>query len=324
MRQLVGLSRNRVGVIVVAAAIGMIGMAMILASRADSPAASFETENGDRTLLATIVCDTKASNKMGVKFNAARPEVPFNNNSAKINGITKPGPTNTGPTDRAALKPSSSINITTDGAVVENVAVTGKIAVTANNVTIRNFTIDASGKSYGIETGGSNNITIEHGEIFNMSSAAIFGMGFTARYLDIHDSDGDGVKAQGGGGGPVLLENNWLHHLGKGDCAHADGNQTRKAVSDIVYRYNNCDIPVTVPIPYKSNACFMLQEAEGPVKSFLIEYNWLNGGNYTIYCVPNTTVNGNRFGRDYRFGIDQGCNKWTNNVWDDTGQPADS
>ena len=41
--------------------------------------------------------------------------------------------------------------ITTDGAVYENLDVTGDIWIDADNVTIRNFRIDADGEYYGIK-----------------------------------------------------------------------------------------------------------------------------------------------------------------------------
>lgn len=237
----------------------------------------------------------------------------------------RPGPLNTGPYDPSSLVPSGSLTITEDGAVIENVDVSGSVRIRADNVTIRNFRIDGGGTFYGIRANeGHTGALIEYGEIRNVSSAAILGTGFVADRLNIHESGGDGLKVQGGGG-PTAVLRSWIHHLGTNDGAHADGNQSRSG-QDISFIGNHCDMPITDPAPYKSNACMFLQTAEGPLDNVEIRGNWLNGGNYTIYCNgTNLRVIGNRFGRDYRFGIRNGCStpdtEWTDNVWDDTGEP---
>ncbi len=244
--------------------------------------------------------------------------------STSFEVIEKPGPDNTGPYDDSVLIPSGSITIVEDGTVIENIFVTGRIKIEANNVTIRNFRIDATGTSYGIQANlGYTGLWLEAGEIMNMNSAGILGTGFTALRLNIHDSGGDGLKVQSGIE-PTLVAYSWIHHLGKNDGAHADGNQSRSG-GNITFLYNNCDMPITDPAPYKSNACFILQTAEGPLDNFTIKNNWLNGGNYTLYCGgTDLRIIGNQFGRDYRYGIRNDCSnedtEWLNNVWEDTGE----
>jgi hypothetical protein len=227
----------------------------------------------------------------------------------------KPGPGNTGPSNPSLLQPRSGMTITQAGAIIENVDITGTVDIRASNVTLRNFRINTNGGFYGIKaTSGATGILLEDGEVFNAQSSNIYGGGFTARRLNVHDSGGDGFKATGN----VVVEDSWIHHLGKSDGAHADGNQSRKG-DNFIFRRNNCDMPTTDPAPYKTNACFMLQEADGPLTRFLIEDNWLNGGNFTIYCAGDTTVRNNRFGRNYRYGVKNGCSNWSGNVWEDTG-----
>jgi hypothetical protein len=214
------------------------------------------------------------------------------------------------------------VTITTDGAVVENLDVTGTVTIDADNVTIRNFRIQAS--IYGIKIfDGHSGIVIEDGEIYDMQSAAILGVGFTGRRLYIHDSDQDGIKTQGSGG-PTLVEYSFIEKLGKAVGAHADAMQMRSG-SGATFRYNNFYIPTSGSpnypgSPYKSNATFLFQLTAGNIT---VENNWLTGGNYTIYCLQDggkAYVRNNIFGRDYRYGIRSGsCSEWTNNRWEDTG-----
>ena len=177
--------------------------------------------------------------------------------------IAKPGPTNTGPTDPSALKPMAGKTITEDGTVLQNVRIAGQVTIKANKVTIRNFILDAGGAHYGIQaSGGNTGLRFEHGEILNANSALVYGSGFTAIALNLHESGADGMKAQGVSG-PTVVERCWIHHIGKNEGAHADGNQSI-GVADVTFRYNNFDLPITDPAPYKQNSCFILQLSHRP------------------------------------------------------------
>ena len=248
---------------------------------------------------------------------------------------TKPSADNTGVYDAAALKRSEALLIENDGATYENIDVTGDIVIDADDVTLRNFRIDATGEFYGVQVlDGHRGILLEDGEIYGMSGAGVLGLGYTARRLHIHDGGGDGMKAQGDAEGPTLVESCFIEKLGTSEGAHADGNQTHGG-SNITFRDNNIYVPSPeTPSypgpPYKSNAAFMLSRK---VSNFVIEGNWLNGGSYTIYCVTDeggVTVRNNRFGRDNdglqyqkeHLRIVTGrCDRWSGNVWDDTGAP---
>ncbi len=271
-------------------------------------------------LLLALPALCLAQDTSMVRGLAATPEMVFTDGFESL----KPGPGNTGPSDETLLTPSGSLIITQDGAVIENANITGSVTIRANNVTLRNFRIDGGGTFYGIRANeGYTGGLFEDGEITNIRSAGILGTGFIADRLEIHESGGDGLKVQGSGG-PTVVMRSWIHHLGTNDGAHADGNQSRSG-QDIQFIGNHCDMPITDPAPYKSNACMFLQTAEGPLDNVEIRDNWLNGGNYTIYCNgTNIRVIGNRFGREYRYGIRNNCSgpdtRWSGNVWDDTGE----
>jgi hypothetical protein len=240
----------------------------------------------------------------------------------------KPGAHNTGYSGTLSAY-SGPGTITTAGAKYENFSHTGTVNIDADNVVLRNFKIDGGHYCINIKS-NRKGIVIEDGELYNMASCGILGMGFTARRLHIHDSDGDGVKAQGTGG-PVLVEYCFIEKLGKGADAHADGNQTRGG-SNITFRYNNIFMPnpgtPSYPgEPYKSNATFMLQLA---ISNFVIENNWLTGGNYCIYSPGGVSVRNNKFGRHnggwpdkVELRIKNGTfDEWTGNTWEDTGSPC--
>ena len=235
----------------------------------------------------------------------------------------RPWAHNTGPTDPGALTGSGSLTITTDGAVVEDINVTGSVKIDANNVTLRNFKIHNA--LYAIQiVPGHSGILIEDGEIYDVRTG-VYGAGFTARRLYIHDVQTDAMKVSGAGG-PTLVEYCFIERIGIEELSHADGNQCVGG-SNITFRYNNIWVPLVGPdypgAPYKANAAFQNQNT---ISNFVIEYNWLNGGGYTVYCGKDgsrgVSVRYNRFGRGMRFGpISGNCDQKVGNVWDDTGGP---
>lgn len=253
------------------------------------------------------------------------------NEQGSNGGGVKPGPFNTGPNDPSALTSSGTIIVTQAGAVIENVHVHGTIEIKAPNVTVRNFIIDGGyAQHYGLRaTWGHSGLVIEDGEIKNVTSSGIYGGDFSAARLNIHESGGDAIKATSN----VLFESSWIHHLGTNDGAHADGDQTRWG-SNFIFRGNNMDMPVNVGPPYKSNATFIVQTGAGPVDDFLIEGNWLNGGNFTVYFTDkgvgygdptNCRLVNNFFGRDYSFGVlhTTGYVYISGNRWEDNGELMD-
>ncbi len=246
----------------------------------------------------------------------------------------RPGAHNTGPSDPSILQPVGGMTITQDGAVIENVHVYGSVNIEANNVTLRNFIIDAGGQPYGVRaTADKHGIVIEDGELINVASAHVYGGGYEARRLNMHESGGDGFKTTH----DVVIEACWVHHLGTAPGAHSDCNQTRRG-SNFIFRGNFFDLPIDIGAPYKQNACWIIQTGEGPIDNVLIEDNWINGGNFSVYFenkLPppgsnrpdygdptNCRMNNNRFGRDYRYGVLRATSyvSMSGNRWDDNGE----
>ena len=216
--------------------------------------------------------------------------------------VAKPGPHNTGPSAPALLVPSGSIFADEDGMVIENVDVTGVIVVEADNVTIRNFRVNAMGASYAVAASWNSGTVIEDGEIINAGSAGVIGKQLEARRLHIHHCQKDGMKIHN----DSLVEGCWVELVGMAAGAHADGNQTRSG-RNIIFRGNNIDMPVGIP-GHVSNAAFMIQDEVGPIENFVIDGNWLNGGNHTIFLAheqfggpQNIVITNNRFGRDFLY-----------------------
>jgi hypothetical protein len=227
----------------------------------------------------------------------------------------RPWSHNTGPTNRSALSSMGSTKITTNGAVLEDFDMRGRLTIEADNVTVRNFVIDAGGGTYGIWVKpGVSGFVAEDGEVRDADSAMVYAQGqITARRLHIHDGASDGFKLEGSGS---LVEYSFIERLGSRPEAHADANQTFGG-SNITFRYNNFYVPNAVP-GFHTNRIQMLHDG---FSNFIIENNWMEGGNYTVTCLPGVTYRDNFFGRDYKYGVkaSSGC-VWTNNRFEDTGE----
>lgn len=237
-------------------------------------------------------------------------------------GKPKPGPTNTGVPAGTTLKPSKTIRVDQNGAIVEDLDVDGEIEVYADNVTIRRVKV-TSGSYYPIRFDAPHKgLLVEDSEIIGTSddvTSAISFAHYTARRLDIHGS-ADGFKADE----DVLIEDSWIHDLRNGPDQHNDGMQSTGG-KGVTLRNNN--------ISGASNACVQTGDEGGvPTEDLTIECNWLDGGGYTLNIrgkdptrPKNTKIINNRFGRGAGYGpwtIDDPNPTVTGNVWDDDGSPV--
>ncbi len=237
----------------------------------------------------------------------------------------RPGPTTTGVPAGTALTSSGSITVTAAGTVISGLDVHGTVTVAAPGVVVRNSRISGTGY-YGIRV-TSGDVTIEDTEILGFQNA-ISGNDWTGRRLDIHSTTQDGVKL----GSHVLLEDSWIHDLTPEPGAHADGGQVQSGVDDVVVRHNVIDSS-NARLGTLGNSALIIKpdmggSSNGPV---VIEDNWLNGGNYTLYVVPGSSgdtikevdVLRNRFGSTYRYGPASATVpvNASGNVWDADGSP---
>ncbi|MBX3220155.1 MAG: right-handed parallel beta-helix repeat-containing protein [Labilithrix sp.] len=229
----------------------------------------------------------------------------------------KPGPTTTGVPAGTVLEPSGSIKVEKDGAIVEDLDITGTITVLANDVTIRRVRI-TTGDYYPIRYFDNDNrgLVVEDSEIVgtsgNVTSAIAFAH-YTARRLNIHGG-ADGLKADS----DVLIEDCWIHDLSNGEGEHNDGVQSTGG-KGVTIRHN--------VISGASNACVQTGDLGGATEDLTIECNWLSGGGYSLNIrgrgatVPkNTKVIDNRFARDHVYGpwtLDDPSPTVTGNVYDD-------
>jgi hypothetical protein len=90
---------------------------------------------------------------------------------------------------------------------------------------------------------------------------------------------------------------------------------------------------IDMPIETEGNSAIIAAPIFGAVTDWLVEENYLNGGNYTLFFRSNDEgdpedilIRNNLVGRDYRYGIvstDGSGVEVAENFWADTGEPVD-
>jgi hypothetical protein len=233
----------------------------------------------------------------------------------------KPDATNTGPINLSILKPIYSTTITKDNTILENFTLTGNIDVNAKNVIIRNFKIIATG-SFCIRVGDTGSALIQDGSLDGggTTAANITGPNFTAQKLNVFNAGSDGFTAKDN----TVIDSCYIHDLGVLSTAHADGVQVSHATNVTI---TNNNFNVLKSTGHKSNSSVFIKADFGPISNVLVQGNWLDGGNYTVYSydvgsnlVTNTIIKDNVFGRSAQYGqlsIKSPATTVGNNVFED-------
>jgi hypothetical protein len=232
-----------------------------------------------------------------------------------------PDDTNTGVPAGTTLTNSSSLTITTDGAIIQNLNITGQIVIHANNVSIQRVRI-TSGDYYPIDYDGTG-LVIEDSEIIGTSYTVTCGIGFdnyTARRVYITGT-ADGFKANSN----VLIEDCYVHLLAVGPETHNDGVQATGG-ENVTLRHN------TFKLGDQSGVSSVIQLGNegGTNSNWLIENNLIDGGGWSINANsedasknPGCQVLNNRFTRRAGYGVGwvAGCT-WSGNYYDNDGSAA--
>jgi hypothetical protein len=197
-----------------------------------------------------------------------------------------PDLSNTGAPSGARLAASKALEIGLAGEVVEALEIDGTVAINASNVTLRRCRIRAASFSVVRIKTGVTGVTIEDCEIDGVGSNndgcnGIQGSGVFRRN-NIHHVE-NGVTPDGGG--PTVIEDNYIHDLLASGAPHYDCIQIDGGLSDVVIRHN------TAINDFTQTSAVMIDNYFGPVSDVLVEDNLLIGGGFTIYVDGHFNAN---------------------------------
>jgi hypothetical protein len=207
-----------------------------------------------------------------------------------------------------------------------NFRCTGRMDIEAKNVTLRNFYIYTDTyqaiRVRDTNTGSPTNLLMEYGELDGTGNQIcgelVGGIGWTARYMHMHDCD-DVTKpaldtVQFHGWGPVLVENSYMHNPNGG---HGDTFQNMPSSTGHKFtaRHN-------VLQGGRTSIVILTNIAD----DWLLEENWMEWGQYgecgnMIYCdhdgagvirVLNNLIDG-----EYSPCTRRGSCVWSGNLWSD-------
>jgi hypothetical protein len=195
-----------------------------------------------------------------------------------------PDATITGVPVGTTLAPSGPLRITTPATVIGNVNIAGMVDIQASNVTPENCKITSAAFAAVVAEAGVTGVVIQNSEIdrevlSNPNSGTyrvyIKGGGGTVSNCNICGV-GFGVTI---GGGPALMENNYIHDLNAGPGTYYNGMQ-----------YNGGGTAGLIDIEHNTiinqnnrTDAVMIDNDFGPVNGVTINNNLLVGGDYTVY-----------------------------------------
>lgn len=238
-------------------------------------------------------------------------------------GNVYPDATNTGVPAGMMLNPhSGDLVVTTAGAVISGLDITGSVIIAAPNVTIENCKITSTEyAAVNVNTGVTGtvvqNCTINGLGAGPQGSDGIAGAG-TFLNNNIYGVE-NGINVEGSN---TVIKGNYIHDLNAsgGSAGHYDGIQVQGGFNNVTISQNT--------VLGRDTSCIIIQNAFGPMDNIVVDRNLLDGQNSaaaTIYVeekagysgqITNVQVTNNVLGKGYWYW-DSVVNTdpvWTNNV----------
>ena len=232
------------------------------------------------------------------------------------------------PTGTILTPHSGDMQIDTDGAIIENMDISGVAIIDADNVTLRNCRVRSTDTFVVVWVHGAN-ARIEYCDIAGIIHAggqkAIWidgAIGCTVFRCDLSNCD-DGLYISGS---KHVIRANYIHDMASGgNDPHFDGVQLEGGDTHNVTIINN-----NIVMAIEQNSAITM----GVVQNVLVRGNRLYGGGYTTYCdarfgegvMSKVSFVNNRYGtHNYGYTAFEECPPgvpvFTGNVDDITGAP---
>lgn len=187
-----------------------------------------------------------------------------------------PDASSTGVPPGTSLTSSGSMTVSRDGAVIDALDVSGRIRVSADNVTIRRTRVTTNGALYAIRVDPDTRGTVvEDVELIGTDNNASVGIvygNYTIRRAEIRGFE-DGPRL----GSNTVVEDCWVHSTRKFEGTHNDAAQSLGG-SNIKLLGNRLEGPWRA-----STSAALLSANWSPLRNVVVRGNLLSGGGYTLY-----------------------------------------
>jgi hypothetical protein len=303
-----------------------------------NPVVALESESATVTAPATKVSDTSASNGQAVVFGPASGGGSSNDCSTypKLPSV-KPTATTAGiPAGTSLTTYTGPMTITTDGTVIDGKTLTGSLVINANNVTVKNSKIHATGY-YGITTSdGHTNVSFINNEIYGTTGdqmyEGILGDNTFVCGNYIHGFE-NGLTISDN----MTVQSNFIEKLNSpSSSAHYDGIEVYSG-SNIKIWGNNILMTDASGAWLGETGAINITPTWANVNNIELRGNWIGGGSFTLnldeqggYHLTNLTVTNNRWYGSAPSGFaaygpiraSTLITTFTGNVWDTSGAPV--
>jgi phage baseplate assembly protein gpV len=236
--------------------------------------------------------------------------------------------------------PRGWVEVDGNGAVLQGLYIPYTLDISASNVTVTDVEVVDTGQGFGISLRHTSHVSITHSSIFSPAGSGPDRLQVAIK--DIYaDSTGlviqrnniyhvsTGIQISAG-----VVSNNYVHDLGYQTGDHLDGIASDSGDSHGLTINHN-----TIFLRQSQTTAIGLFEDFGTQLDCVIENNLIAGGGYTLYAganpggqrTSNIKVIGNRFSRIYyshsgfygpytAYDAHAPGNKWSANIWDNTGK----
>ncbi|MBH5398275.1 right-handed parallel beta-helix repeat-containing protein [Bradyrhizobium sp. CNPSo 4010] len=245
------------------------------------------------------------------------------------NGTVYPDATNTGVPAGTALTPHiGDLVVTTAGAVISGLDITGSVIIKAPNVTVENCKITSTDFAVVNIYDGITGTTIQNCTISGTGAGpqGQNGIGGSGTFLNnnIYGTE-NGINVEGSN---TVIKGNYIHDLNDsaGAAGHYDGIQVDGGFNNVTISQNT--------VFGRDTSCIFICNDFGPMDNIVVDRNLLLGQNdaaATIYVyekadnpaqITNVQVTNNVLGKGYWFWANTQLTEpvWTNNIDYGTGQ----
>lgn len=300
--------------VVIVFAFGGLGSALLINSRAATPTASVEPENGTVSSAAGKVTDTTASNGQAIKFGSGGSGIPAQCNSggaylwSNLATCGWPDATNTGydlsqcPGGQLTVNSGATnrvIHVTTANSTMSCQNITGCLSIEAANVTISNVKIACTSGKTGTNANGTSVIyvddgasaTVTHTEINGMDGvhACIWhqGTALTATAVNCYGID-DGIFSWADTsfsqttGDHFTIQDSYFHDFTtKTANGHIDGYQTEGAGNGLI---SHNTFLMTSDASNSSDSAIAIWNSLKSSHDITVQNNLMTGGGFTVYA----------------------------------------
>lgn len=241
-----------------------------------------------------------------------------------------PGSGTAGVPTGTVLRPSSSLVLSTPGAVVDGLDITGTVQINASNVTLRRSRV-TTGSAFSVirVKEGVTGVRIEDVTVNGRGSSGTSGSMGIMGPATVVRADISGVENGFTPSSGSVLQDSWIHNLNAPGSPHLDGVQIDGGQSNILLQRNTIDLR-----EWSQTAAIMIDNYFGPIDGIRVDNNRLLGAGYTVYSdgqfsggsIRNVSFTNNRFIKgSWGYALIRNnatTPVWTGNVIDGTTTPV--